>query len=795
MPRVGQYEIVRELGRGGMGIVYLAMDPRLDREVALKLLPYEPEPNSPAARRFLREARLASAITHPNIVTIYEVGASERGQFVAMEYVAGESLRARLTNGSVGVAEASRISRQIAEAVAAAQSRGIVHRDIKPENVMLTAGLHVKVLDFGLARRQVVAGSEESSIRTETQITKAHHIVGTLAYMSPEQVSGLPVDTRSDIFSLGVVLYEMLAGRRPFTGPSDAALIGQILHADPEALARFNYAVPPALDLIVRKCLEKEPERRYQSAQELAIDLANLERDTSSGRISSATRAIADQQRQAGSTRRKAAVFWVPALLAVALAFGAWLSWLFWFGGNRSIDSIAVLPFANNTGDRNLTYLSDGLGEAITDDLSRIPGLRVSSQGVVQRYRDRSLDPQTIGRELKVKALLNGDLGRNGNSLSARVELLDVATGARLWGKTYRRPVDDLAGLQQALSTDVAYELPSAIGSSMKRNVAKRYATNSLAYELYLKGRYRLNQRTMDDLNAAASLFEQSAEKDPSFALAYAGLSDAYALIAAHGYQTPAAALEQGKSAALKALELDPGLSEARVSLAIARTLVDFDWEGAEREYRRAIELNPRNGDAHLRYANWLLSPLSRPEEALLEIQRALDLDPANLPANMSQGVILYFARRYEKAIAKFQFIENIQPGFAFARLHLALAYSETDRKRDALPIIEDPTLASKVPVEARCILGVAYAEADRRKDALRIAAGLEREAQHSYVSPYGRALVAAALGEKGRALDLLEESYKVRDPDFIYLNVDPKMDGLRSEKRFRSLLKAGKFL
>ncbi|MDQ6758964.1 MAG: protein kinase [Acidobacteriota bacterium] len=785
---IGRYKLVRELGRGGMGVVYLGWDPQLEREVALKLLPYQAEPGSDTERRFLREAKMASGIAHPNVISIYEVGESEQGHYVAMEYVPGETLRHKLSAGPLPLPECIRIGREIADAVQAAQLRGIVHRDIKPENVMVSASGHIKVLDFGLARHQAVDAEVDpnADVSTETQITQGNHVLGTTPYMSPEQLSGRPVDIRSDIFSLGVVLYEMLAGRRPFSSPSTPELISQIFHAQPDALARFNYHVPPELDHIVRKCLEKEPGRRYQTAQELSIDLANLERDTATGRLSVTMMGPAPQTPQ---PHRRVWAGAAAAVLLLAISAAVW----FWSARNGAIDSIAVLPFVSRSGDANLNYLSEGLSASISDDLSRIPGLRISSQSVVQRYRGRSVDAQAVGRELNVKAVLSGQVGQNGSVVDARLELLDVATGARIWGHVYQRPIEDLAQLQVALSTDVASELRQAIGPSVKN--VKRAAPNSAAYQLYLEGRFAMSKRTLEDFASAARYFQDSAEKDPSFALAYAGLSDAYTLMAATGYQVPAKSLQQAKAAALRALELDPNLSEARVSLAVSRTLADFDWQDAESDYRKAIELNPHNPEAHVRYAIWLLCPLSRPEEALLEVQRALDLDPTSIAANMDQGVILYFARRFDKAAEKFLSIEKLQPGFVYARMHLALAYSEMDRKQDAVAILEDPALRSKLPTEAKCLLGLAYQAAGRHTDALRLGEALEKEARHSYISPYGRAILWAVLGDNKRALELLEEAYRVRDAAFLFVNVDPKLDGIRSEPRFQSLLKSAKFL
>jgi len=777
-----------------MGVVYLAMDTRLERQVALKVLPQDADPDSDASRRFLREAKIASSFTHPNIVSVYDVGESPKGRFVAMEYIEGITLRRRLAKGAVGIGEAIRIARQVSEALQAAQARGIVHRDIKPENIMLLPSGHIKVLDFGLARQQLPAEAAMagSNLPTETQITQALQIVGTAAYMSPEQLAGRAVDTRSDMFSLGVVLYEMLAGRRPFESSTSTGVMERIFNSQPDALARFNYDVPPELELIVRKCLEKDPARRYQSAQELTIDLGNLERDTLSGRLSLSSHVLreAETPAYAPPTRRWALL---AGLLVAALLVGAW----FWYRYRQSvsIDSIAVLPFANTGGERSLDYVSEGITDAITDDLSHIPSLRVTARSVMQRYRGQRTDPQAAGRDLNVRAVLAGEFNQQGDSVTVRSELIEVATGAQLWNQSYRRPMKDLAGLQEALCQDVASKLRIALDPSLKRNLNRRVSANSEAYQLYLKGRHHMNLRTMEDFSSAVRLFQEAVERDPSFALGYAGLADTYALIATYGNQPPASALEQTRAAAARALELDSNLSEAHVSLALSRSMIDFDWAGAEREYRRAIELDPRNTHGHLWYALMLLVPLDRRDEALIETQRAVDIEPSGLASNMAEGVVLYFSRRYEKAIDKFLAVQKIAPGFPPALLHLALAYAQTEKKNEAIRILEEPGLASRLPVETRSHLGWIYAATNRRDEARRMADWLNAQAAKGYVSPYARASAYAGMGENSKALDLLEQSYRLRDSSFRFLKVDPELDPVRGEKRLQALLKLGNFL
>jgi len=786
---LGHYRILRELGRGGMGIVYLAADDKLEREVALKVLPASAGPDPEASLRFQREAKVASAVTHPNIVSVYEVGEAPEGRYIAMEYIEGETLATKLKGQRLSIEQSIRIGRQIAEALDAAQARGIVHRDLKPGNVMLTPTEHVKVVDFGLARRGPLPGSGQETFATQTLITQEHQVLGTLSYMSPEQLAGRPLDGRSDIFSLGSVLYEMLAGRRPFDGGSAPELIGRILHVEPAPIARPD-GVPAELDLIVRKCLEKDPAKRYQTARELWIDLSNLERAVAGHNFVSQQTARQPLQARRPGPRRRTLLWAAVGLLFLLAAAGA----LLWLRTPRSIDSVAVLPFLNATGDRNLDYVSEGLGEAISDDLSRIPRVRVTARSVVQRHRSSRLDPQAIGRELRVRALLSGRVEQRGDALDVRVELLNVADGAQLWARDYQRPSKDLAELQETLSLDVAYGLRQAIGASMKQNLARRYATSSEAYRLYLKGRFSFDRRTLQDNQEAVRLFQQATAKDPSFALAYAGLADAYIEIAERGDQPPVTVLELAKSAAGRALELDSGLSESWLSLAAAHTLTGFDWESAEREYRRAIELNPENAQAHIWYALWLLCPRQRPEEALLEIQRALDLEPANAVTNMTRGMILHFARRYDQAAAQFQSVEKLAPGMPFAPLQMAMVDVATGKKQEAVAIAEQPSLRASLPSESRCVLAVVYAAAGRRNEAQRIALELEAQSRNSYVSAYGRALIQAALGNSAGALKLLGEAYAEREPDFIFLKVDPQLDSLRQLSGFQELLKLGNF-
>ena len=626
--RLGRYEIRSPLGAGGMGEVYLAQDTNLDRKVALKVLPADVAADRHRMSRFVQEAKAASALNHPNIITIYEIEQIDSVLFIATEFIDGVTLRDRLRNASMKLGEALDVATQIASALAAAQAAGIVHRDVKPENVMLRRDGIVKVLDFGLAK--LTAPAVEASAATEAATpglinTEPGMVMGTAIYMSPEQARGIDVDARTDIFSLGVVIYEMLAGRLPFQGSNTNEILASILgDNDPPPLARYSTEVPVELERIVSKALRKDRDERYQTIKDLLLDLQSLkqeaeferkrERSTPSKSKSRVeTRAPEGVDTVMGSAARptpsergltsamtldqRRAVIAVAALLIIASAVGAY----FYVTPARSggvIDSIAVLPFQNNSADADTEYLADGLAESLIYRLSQLPNLRVSPTSSVFRYKGKDTDPQVIARTLGVDSVMTGRITQRGDNLTISVNLVDAANNRSLWGEQYERKMSELLATQRDIATEITKKLQLKL-SGDEKGVTKRYTDNNDAYQLYLKGRYHYAKRTKDDILKGIEYFQHAIKLDPDFALAYTLVADSYASLPAYGYLSPKEAVPQAKSAAKRAIEIDPTLAEGHTSLAISLAVYDWNWAEAEREFKRGIDL-PRMVPLHI---------------------------------------------------------------------------------------------------------------------------------------------------------------------------------------------------
>jgi serine/threonine-protein kinase len=785
---VSHYRILEALGKGGMGEVYLAKDTRLDRLVALKVLSTELSEDAAAVKRFLREARMAASLSHPNIVSIYEVGAETGVHFIAMEYIQGTTLRQQIRQGPLEIETAVGIARQILDALACAHEAGIVHRDIKPENIMQSKSGHVKVLDFGLAREDLLE-TPEANQATLTEITEPGHIVGTVKYMSPERLRGKSADARSDIFAFGIVFYEMLAGRRPFEGGTSAEYTQRVLSSPPDALARFNYAVSEPLERVVRKCLEKDPDWRYQSTRELAIDLRLLERDgETSGitqRLPTSVSAIA--QPAIASPARSRRLPWIIGALAVALAALAAGAYTFLRPSNP-VDSLAVMPFVNSSGDSNLDYAADGLCESLRRDLSGLSGLSVTAQSVVERYRGKESDPLAVARELHVSAVLLGRLRRRAGNLELEAELIDGSKGTQLWSRSYEWSQSGLLDLESLLAGDISDRINS--GSASRAAKSRARTTDAEAYDLYLKGRHLLRLRGLDDVQQAAQLFQQASSRDSRFALAYAGLADAYTLLANFGTQPPRTILPLAKSAAHRALELDDTLADAHASFGYASAFSDFDWAGAERSFRRAIQLNPNYPEAHVGFAITVLVPLKRFEEALMEAQRASTLEPGQPTGVMEVATVLLWARRFAESLDRFR---QLDPAFLpdGRNALMALCLVGSGKPSEAVKAIGPAGRTADQTVAFRdAVLAFSYALAGRRAEAEQIAARLDRQATEKYVSACDRAGIQVGLEKPDRAMELLNQCYEDRDLDIRLLPVDVRYDRIRSDPRFQALLK-----
>ena len=623
--QLGQYRIVEPIGAGGMGEVYRARDTKLDRTVALKILLPELAESEERRTRFLREAKAASAIDHPNVAHIYEIGEADGIDFIAMQYVDGKNLAARVKGDTLATADIISIGLQTADALDAAHAKGIVHRDIKPANLVRTERDQIKVLDFGLARLRQGFGETGHGSEAPTEMrTAAGMVMGTVHYMSPEQALGRDVDGRSDIFSLGVVLYELTTGRLPFSGGSPTEAIERIRHAQPDAIARFNYDAPPELERIIRRCLEKDPEDRYQTAKDLLIELKHLKRDSESGAV------VATAPPPA--RRLPSSVLAIGALVLVAVA--AAMGFVWFSGDSERIDSLAVLPFENGSTDPDAEYFSDGVTESIISSLSKLPNVRVISRTSSFHYKGLAIDPETVGRELDVEALVIGRIVQRGDELSISAELVRTRDSGQIWGEQYQRATADIFDIQKEMAREISDALRVQLTSEQEESLTKQFTTSSEAYAAYLKGRYHWNRRTEEGMRQAVVHFQEAIREDPGYALAYSGLADSYSLLGFH-YESPRTAFPQARAAAEQALELDDSLGEAHASLAFVKSVYDWEFAEAEREFLRAIELNPTYATAYLWYSNNLVTT-GRYDEDVGMIQRG---DGFSFPLKSRQAV------------------------------------------------------------------------------------------------------------------------------------------------------------
>ncbi|MEK6406392.1 MAG: protein kinase [Acidobacteriota bacterium] len=761
---ISHYRIIKELGAGGMGEVYLAEDTRLGRQVALKFLPASYEYDPERRTKFLAEARATSALRSPHIAAIYDIGEHDGSMYIVMEYVEGELLSEKIKRGPLQLSEAIDAAAQIADALSEAHSLGIVHCDVKASNLIVNQRGVVKLLDFGIAAAVGGASEGEGEAEDRTKRVGQQTLVGgpagSVSYMSPEQAIGRALDHRSDIFSLGVVLYETLTGRLPFEGETPIATMDNIIHAEPMPVARLNYAVPPDLDRIVRKCLEKDRERRYQSVRDLLIDLRNLQRDSDSS-SSAKTTGVGRLTRVMTRTRSR-----------------------------KTIDSLAILPLANLSGDSDLEYLSDGVTEALINNLSRLPKLRVMARSTVFRYQGREMpDPQQIGNELGVRAVLIGRLLRRANSLIVKLELVDTTDGSHLWGEQYTREMSDILTLEHEIATEISEQLRLKLTSAQKKNLTKRSTENSAAYQTYLKGRYHWNKRTEEGIKKSIEYFEQAIALDAKFALAYAGLADAYNLLASYSAEPLATPFLRAKATALKALSLDDKLAEAHAALAAVKLWSEFDWQGGERGFRKAIELNPGYSTAHLWLALYLAA-MERMDEGLAEIRLGYGLDPLSRVINLNLARILHFARQYDQAIAQCRKTIDMFPDYLIAHRRLGMSFGEKGMFEEAEAEFKKALAISENDSETMSAMAYAYSAAGRNEDARAILERLNALAKEVYVSPYSLARVHIGLAQFDEAFECIERTYQERHGILTYLKVEPIFDRLRSDPRFTDLLR-----
>lgn len=793
-----------------MGEVYLAEDTRLSRKVAIKFIPEELVKNEQVTGRLIREARAAATLDHPNICSVYEVGECEGGNFIVMQYVEGENVYERNRRKPLELRECLQVAYQVADALGEAHAQGIIHRDLKPQNIMITARGHVKLLDFGLAKIVGTKLTLESAAATETLLSEPGMVIGTVPYMSPEQVRGEEIDARSDLFSLGVVLYELLTGRRPFFNNSATVTISEILTREPPPLARYSENAPPEMQRIISKALCKDLDERYQTAKDLQVDLKNLmselafeeklersysgyqgsvtsglRRPVSTGGIAAASSSFGVPEVR---SHKRAMLIALAVVVVAALGIG---SYFFFAAG----DSLAVLPFTYTSSDPRVMadpdreYVSDGITESLIDSLSQLPKLKVIARSSVFRYKGRDADPQTVGRELGVRTVLVGTITQRGDTLTISPELVNVSDNRHIWGTRYERKVSGLLSLQSEIVREISEKLRMTLTGSDRELLGRKRTDNAEAYQAYLKGRYYWNQRTEEGFRNGIKFFQQAIQMDPKYALAYSGLADCYTLLSDYGFIPPGEGYPEAKTQVMSALALDDSLAEAHTSLAGINAGYYWDWAEAEKEYKKAIHLNPHYSTARHWYGLYLAFT-GRMDEAIAQIRRAQELDPFSLAINKDYGVTLFFARRYDQAIQQFKKTLEIDPDYLMVYTYLAEVYMEKGMPREAIAELERVHVISPDDPEITSVLGQAYAVAGKKDEALKIAEQLSGMVKESQFLSKELAILYARLGDTDRAIAVLQNGVARRHAVVTEIKVDPRLGSLRADPRFAELIR-----
>ena len=787
------YTIQEKLGEGGMGVVYKAEDTKLDRIVALKFLPIHLEASEQDKARFLQEAKAAAALNHPNVCSVIDIQEQDGQQFIVMEYIDGETLRRKIPLARTD--DAVRYAIQIGEALQEAHSKGIVHRDVKCENILVTSRNQIKVMDFGLAK-----------LKGSLKLTKTSSTVGTLAYMAPEQIQGGETDARSDIFSFGVVLFEMLTGRTPFRGEHEAAIMYSIVNEEPDSVLKFKPDLSPELDRIIRRSLEKDPEDRYQHIDDMVSELRRLQKQSTrvvrptlkempvppSGVFTHQTQEHRDLSAKISPpvVEPKQKLPLVLGGAAILVVVSAVVAYFLFFAAHESIDSIAVLPFENVGADPNTQYLSDGITESLINSLSQLSNLTVMSRSSVFHYKGKEVDPQEAGKKLGVKAILTGRVTPHGEDIQISTELVDVARNSHIWGEQYNRKLADLLAIQQEISKEISEKLSLKLAGEEERKLEKASTGNTEAYQLYLKGRYLWNKRKADDLKTAIDYYNQAIQKDPNYALAYAGLASTYALLPEYAGASPNDILPKAQAAATKASELDPTLAEPRAVLGLLKLSYRWDREGAEKEFRQAIQLNPNYPTVHHWYSISLRQE-GKLDESMAEIKKAQELDPLSPVINLNVAEVLLLLHRPEEAIDQLKKTIELDPIYPGAHMSLGLMYSYQGRFDEALNELKKAReiLGPDDPLGLGP-LGNVYARAGKKQEALKILNQLQTLSEHRSNLALQAAMVYTGLEDKDKAFEWLEKAYDQQNQALGNLKITQLWETLRSDPRFSVLLK-----
>src|SRR5688500_2086659 len=804
---ISHYRILRVLGEGGMGVVYEAEDVRLGRHVALKFVVHKKLDRQETVERFEREARAASVLNHPNICTVHDVGEEGGHHFIAMELLEGESLDALLTRGPLPVRRLVDLATQVAEGLVAAHARGVVHRDIKPANVFVTSTGLVKIMDFGLAKI-LQSPAAESLTASESELTQTSDLttpglaMGTVSFMSPEQVRGEEVDGRSDLFSFGALLYDMAVGEPPFRGATPAVKLAGILERQPVPPLELNPTLPARLQDVILKALEKDREERYQTARDMAVDLRRIARELDSGAVTSTSGVMPAMGRSPTPPAAAAPVtaekpwYWL-----VGLGLGAVLAGLaIWRSGGDDpkpaapppaagppeIRSLAVLPLGNLSQDPAQEYFADGMTDELISRLSRISALRVISRTSAMRYKGSPKSLPEIARELKVDAVVEGAVRREGDRVRINARLMD-AHETQMWSETYDRELKDVLSIQSDVASSIAREIRVKVAPEESTQLAIRHPVDPDAYQAYLRGRVSFSRFTPESLAQAEEYFRRAIAEDPEYALAYAGLADTYIQLAGRA-RPPRETMPKARAAIDRALELEPNLAEAYASLGQVKLFYEFDFEGAGAEYRRALDKNPGSPLVHQTHALYLAAS-GRTEEALAEMNRVLELDPVSIGSGCMRARLLYYARQYDLAIAQYERTVTADPTVAGFCTFAIFAFEQKGRFTEAIEAAKRSSAASPNEVLQRSVLARSYGVSGNRAEAEKVVAGIVELTKRRFVSQYDFALAYSGWNRE-ETLRSLEKAYEGREGLLVYAKVDAVWDDLREEPRFRELVR-----